>query len=112
MTARNPLEAQAWALLEAVYDPELGLDVVNLGLIYDLVVEPPRAYVRMTLTTCTTAWGRRSGRPSPGFPGWRRWRWRSPLSPPGPWLGFPRRPGGSSGGGEPCAPGPGGRAGA
>ena len=51
MTARNPLEAQAWALLEAVYDPELGLDVVNLGLIYDLVVEPPRAYVRMTLTT-------------------------------------------------------------
>ena len=106
MTARNPLEAQAWALLEAVYDPELGLDVVNLGLIYDLVVEPPRA------APCTTAWGRRSGRPSPGFPGWRRWRWRSPLSPPGPWLGFPRRPGGSSGGGEPCAPGPGGRAGA
>ena len=42
MTARNPLEAQAWALLEAVYDPELGLDVVNLGLIYDLVVEPPK----------------------------------------------------------------------
>lgn len=85
MTARNPLEAQAWALLEAVYDPELGLDVVNLGLIYDLVVEPPRAYVRMTLTTpgCPLhdSLGRRSGRPSPGFPGWRRWRWRSPLSP-------------------------------
>lgn len=51
MTVRNPLEEQAWVLLETVYDPELGLDVVNLGLIYDLWVEPPRAYVRMTLTT-------------------------------------------------------------
>ncbi|MFN3368259.1 MAG: metal-sulfur cluster assembly factor [Thermus sp.] len=47
----NPLEEQAWNLLRTVYDPELGLDVVNLGLIYELKVEPPRAYVRMTLTT-------------------------------------------------------------
>lgn len=45
------LEEQAWNLLKAVYDPELGLDVVNLGLIYELKVEPPRALVRMTLTT-------------------------------------------------------------
>lgn len=37
--------------MRTVYDPELGLDVVNLGLIYELKVEPPRAYVRMTLTT-------------------------------------------------------------
>lgn len=47
----NPLEEQAWNLLRTVYDPELGLDVVNLGLIYELKVDPPRAYVRMTLTT-------------------------------------------------------------
>jgi len=47
----NPLEEQAWNLLRTVYDPELGLDVVNLGLVYELKVEPPRAYVRMTLTT-------------------------------------------------------------
>lgn len=47
----NPLEEQAWNLLRTVYDPELGLDVVNLGLIYELRVEPPKAYVRMTLTT-------------------------------------------------------------
>lgn len=45
------LEEMAWNLLKNVYDPELGLDVVNLGLIYELRVEPPRAYVRMTLTT-------------------------------------------------------------
>ena len=47
----NSLEEQAWNLLRTVYDPELGLDVVNLGLVYELRVEPPRAYVRMTLTT-------------------------------------------------------------
>ncbi|WP_164835660.1 metal-sulfur cluster assembly factor [Thermus tenuipuniceus] len=47
----NPLEEQARNLLRTVYDPELGLDVVNLGLIYELKVEPPKAYVRMTLTT-------------------------------------------------------------
>lgn len=47
----NSLEEQAWNLLRTVYDPELGLDVVNLGLVYELKVEPPRAYVRMTLTT-------------------------------------------------------------
>ncbi len=51
MNEINPLEAQAWALLENVYDPELGLDVVNLGLIYEVKVDPPRAHVRMTLTT-------------------------------------------------------------
>lgn len=45
------LEDQAWNLLRTVYDPELGLDVVNLGLVYELKVEPPKAYVLMTLTT-------------------------------------------------------------
>ncbi|RIH86781.1 metal-sulfur cluster assembly factor [Calidithermus roseus] len=47
----NPLEEQARHLLTQVYDPELGLDVVNLGLIYDIRVEPPAAHVQMTLTT-------------------------------------------------------------
>ncbi|GIW28409.1 MAG: metal-sulfur cluster biosynthetic enzyme [Meiothermus sp.] len=49
--AAPSLEAQAWEVLQQVYDPELALDVVNLGLIYELRVEPPQAYVRMTLTT-------------------------------------------------------------
>ena len=47
----NPLEEQARRLLTQVYDPELGLDVVNLGLIYEIRIEPPAAQVRMTLTT-------------------------------------------------------------
>lgn len=34
-----------------VYDPELGIDVVSLGLIYGIEVEPGRVEVRMTTTT-------------------------------------------------------------
>ena len=47
----NDLEQQAWATLKQVYDPELAVDVVNLGLIYELRLEPPKAFVQMTLTT-------------------------------------------------------------
>ena len=50
-TASSLLEDQAWEVLRQVYDPELALDVVNLGLIYELRLNPPEAYVRMTLTT-------------------------------------------------------------
>jgi metal-sulfur cluster biosynthetic enzyme len=42
---------QAWEQLTHVYDPEIGLDLVNLGLIYDLRVEHGKVYVRMSLTT-------------------------------------------------------------
>lgn len=38
--------------LENVIDPELGIDIVNLGLIYDVEMKPEGvAYVMMTLTT-------------------------------------------------------------
>jgi metal-sulfur cluster biosynthetic enzyme len=37
--------------LKKVVDPEIGLSVVDLGLIYDLKVSGKRALVRMTLTS-------------------------------------------------------------
>ena len=50
MPASNAVEA-AWAALRTVYDPELYLDVVSLGLIYDIHETDGTVFVEMTLTT-------------------------------------------------------------
>lgn len=37
--------------MKAVMDPEIGLNVVDLGLVYDITTEPGTAHVKMTLTS-------------------------------------------------------------
>ncbi len=37
--------------LKKVIDPEIGLSVVDLGLIYDIKVEGDKVHIKMTLTT-------------------------------------------------------------
>jgi metal-sulfur cluster biosynthetic enzyme len=44
-------EEKAWAALAGVVDPELGLDIVELGLVYGLEVGEDEIAVTMTLTT-------------------------------------------------------------
>jgi metal-sulfur cluster biosynthetic enzyme len=52
----QPLEEKAaWDALRNCYDPEIPLNIVDLGLVYDLVLQPlpsgrSRVLVKMTLT--------------------------------------------------------------
>jgi probable FeS assembly SUF system protein SufT len=51
----SDLEAQVWAQLRHVYDPEIPVNIVDLGLVYDCRVIPAesgghKAEVKMTLT--------------------------------------------------------------
>jgi metal-sulfur cluster biosynthetic enzyme len=44
-------EEEVWEALKAVTDPEIGIDVVNLGLVYGVEVDDSRVKVEMTLTS-------------------------------------------------------------
>lgn len=46
VTEQDVMEA-----LKKVYDPETGLDIVNMGLIYDVQIHNNQVNVKMTLTT-------------------------------------------------------------
>ena len=46
----DPVTA-AWNALAGVYDPELYLDVVSLGLVYDVRIDGGVLVVEMTMTT-------------------------------------------------------------
>ena len=74
-TTREPapegLEGRVIAALRTVYDPELPVNIYDLGLIYGLDVDEAegKVQIRMTLTAPAVRWRRPSPRP------WRmRWR--------------------------------------
>lgn len=47
----TPLEEEAYEALENVIDPELGIDIVNLGLVYGVDIDEEKTCkVTMTLT--------------------------------------------------------------
>ena len=50
-TEGGPTEEACYEALSRVVDPELGVDVVNLGLIYSLKLEGGCATVEMTMTS-------------------------------------------------------------
>jgi probable FeS assembly SUF system protein SufT len=55
-TAAGPLQDEmVWGVLKDVYDPEIPVNIVDLGLVYDLRIDPlaggrSRVEVKMTLT--------------------------------------------------------------
>ncbi len=44
-------EEQIWDALHAVIDPELGVDFVDLGLVYDVRIDGQDVHIDFTLTT-------------------------------------------------------------
>src|SRR3954467_9640019 len=51
MATETTSEEDVYEALEEVIDPELGLDFVSLGLVYDVEIEGPEAFITFTLTT-------------------------------------------------------------
>ncbi|WP_010273272.1 metal-sulfur cluster assembly factor [Paenibacillus senegalensis] len=43
-------EDKIWLALEEVIDPEIGINIVDLGLVYDIEIQDDRAKIEMTLT--------------------------------------------------------------
>jgi metal-sulfur cluster biosynthetic enzyme len=44
-------ETNVWEVLTGVFDPEVGINIVDLGLVYGVDIDGDDVRVRMTLTT-------------------------------------------------------------
>ncbi len=43
-------EAQVWEALHTVFDPEIPVDLVNLGLIYEVIIDQENGLVKISMT--------------------------------------------------------------
>ncbi len=50
-TEKSAIEQDIEAALRSVKDPEIDLNIVDLGLVYDIEVVEGKAYIQMTLTS-------------------------------------------------------------
>lgn len=50
-SASSGLESLVWEQLRECYDPEIPLNIVDLGLIYEVAVHDGQANIKMTLTS-------------------------------------------------------------
>lgn len=46
-----PTSDDVYTELKQVYDPEIPVNIVDLGLIYDVIVDGPACNIKMTLTS-------------------------------------------------------------
>ena len=44
-------EEQVYEALRSVYDPEIGVNIVDLGLVYKVEIRPHEVYIELTMTT-------------------------------------------------------------
>lgn len=51
MQSKRPTEEQVRAALRSVDDPEVGVNIVDLGLVYRIDIAPGRIRVEMSMTT-------------------------------------------------------------
>jgi metal-sulfur cluster biosynthetic enzyme len=51
MATDQIVEEEVWEALKVVTDPEIGVDVVNLGLVYGVDIDDSHVKIRMTLTS-------------------------------------------------------------
>jgi metal-sulfur cluster biosynthetic enzyme len=51
MSATLPAEAAAWDALRTVFDPEVGENIVDLGLVYGVECAPGAVNAEITMTT-------------------------------------------------------------
>lgn len=55
--AEPSLSDQVWTALREVIDPEIGLDVVELGLVYGVEIDAADVTVQLTMTTAACPLG-------------------------------------------------------